>query len=85
MVVKDFGRFSSVLPVKENGLEKADLNWKIYRWLQGKCCNHRPGYLDHGTLFDKFILLRVDGVHLSENGKRIFIHRFAKMMKKALN
>ena len=47
----------------------------------------QPGfsYLDHGTCFEKPGLLRADGVHLSENGKSIFGHRLAKLVKRALN
>lgn len=47
----------------------------------------QPGvkYLDHGACFEKPVLLRVDGAHLSEKGKNIFGHRLDKLVKRALS
>ena len=88
VVVRDSGVqvvFSSVLPVKGKGFERARQIWRINKWLRDWCHSQGFGYLDHGTQFEKPSLLGADGVHLSEKGKSIFGHRLAKLVKRALN
>jgi len=85
--VRDSGAqvvFSSTLPVKGKGFERASPIWQINKWLQDRCHSQWCGYLDHGTCFEKSGLLGADGVHLSEKGKSIFGQRLAKMMMRAL-
>jgi len=55
------------------------------KYLQDCCHSQEFGYLKHGNSFEKPGLLGADGVHLSEKGKSIFHHKFAKLVKRALN
>ena len=64
--------FSSILPVKEKGSERASQIWQINKWLQDWCHSQGFGYLGHGNCSEKPGLLWTDGVHLTEEGKSIF-------------
>jgi len=55
-VMRDSGAqvvFSSVLPVKGRGLERAIHIWQINKWLQNWCCSQGFGYLGHGNHLEK--------------------------------
>jgi len=77
--------FSSVLPVKGKWFERAGQIWQINKWLQDWCHSQGFGYLDHVNRFEKPGLLGADVVLLSEEGKSIFGHRLAKLVKRSLN
>jgi len=77
--------FSSVLPVKVKRLERTSRIWQINKWLQDSCHIQGFSYLGHATHFEKPDLLTADEVHLSKQGKSIFGHRLAKLVKRALN
>lgn len=44
--------FSSILPVKGKGFERASQIWIINKCLQGWCCSQEFSYTDHGITFE---------------------------------
>ncbi|PKU38376.1 hypothetical protein llap_11321 [Limosa lapponica baueri] len=87
VAVKDSGAqivFSSILPVKGKGFDRASQIWGVNKWLQDWCHSQGFNYLDD-TCSEKPGLQRADGPHLSEKGKSIFSHRLDNLVKRALN
>jgi len=70
--VRDSGTqvvFSSILPVKGKGLERASGIWQINKWSQDWCHSQVFGYLDYGKSFEKPSLVGADEVHLTRKGR----------------
>lgn len=58
--------FSSILPVKGKGFERAGQIWRVSKCLQGWCCSQGFSYIDHVITFEKSGVLGFNGVHRSE-------------------
>ena len=77
--------FSSILPVAGNGEGRNRKSQQINTWLRAWCNWQNFGFFDHGLVYMTPGLLVMDGVCLSQRGKRIFAQELARLIERALN
>jgi len=76
--------FSSLLPVA--GSKVGRNRWiRSIMWRHGWCYGHSFGFFDNGMGYTAPGLRVSDGIHLSLRGKRVFAHKLAGLIDRALN
>lgn len=76
---------SFLLPVWEKGVGRNRGLMQINTWLSGWWYGWDFGLYGLRMLFDDYNLLGRDGIHLTRNGRRIFVNWLESVVKWALN
>ena len=77
--------FSSILPVAGSNIGRNRWTQSINTWLRGWCHLQNFGFFDNRMAYTAPGLLALDGIHLSQRGKRVFAHELAGLIDRALN
>ena len=77
--------FSSVLPVAGSDTGRNSRTQSVNTWLRGWCQGQNLGVFDNEMVYKALGLLASDGIHLSQRGKRVFAHKLAGLIDRALN
>ena len=77
--------FSSIPLVAGRRTERNRKSHLINAWLRGWCQWWNFVFFDHGAVYMAPGLLETDGVHLSQQRKRILVQDLAGLVERALN
>ncbi|KFP06528.1 hypothetical protein N300_02212, partial [Calypte anna] len=77
--------FASVPAVEGLNEERTRKTHLINRWLRDWCHRRNFGFFDHGANPKLPCVIRSDGLHLTNRGKRTLGHRLKGLIRRALN
>jgi len=77
--------FSFLFPFVGSDIGRNRWAQSINTWLCIWCLHHSFGFFDNGMAYTAPGLLVSDGIHLSQRGKKVFDHKLAGLVDRALN
>ncbi|KFP05974.1 hypothetical protein N300_12226, partial [Calypte anna] len=77
--------FASVPAIEDLNEERTRKTNLINRWLRDWCHRRNFGFFDHGTTSVLPSVLKTDGLHLTNKGKRTLAYKLERLIRRALN